>query len=59
MHFPYEEDEELLPKKMKLEQNHDPFLDLQNGEEYGFKIVGNDDEEECEQPQQNSDDALK
>ena len=28
---------------MKLEQNHDLFSDLQNGEEYGFKIGGNDD----------------
>ena len=52
-------DEDLLPKKMKLEQNHDPFSDLQNGEEYGFKLVGNDDDqEECEQLQQNSDDTL-
>ena len=38
---------------MKLEQNHDLFSDLQNGEEYGFKLAGNDDEE-FEQPQ-NSD----
>ena len=38
---------------MKLEQNHDFFSDLQNGEEYGFKLAGNDDEE-FEQPQ-NSD----
>ena len=59
-HSPYEEDEDLLPKKMKLEQNHDPFSDLQNGEEYGFKLVGNDnDQEESEQPQQNSDDTLE
>ena len=59
-HSPYEEDEDLLPKKMKLEQNHDPFSDLQNGEEYGFKLVGNDDDqEESEQPQQNSDDTLE
>ena len=38
---------------MKLEQNHDLFSDLQNGEEYGFKLAGNDDEE-FEKPQ-NSD----
>lgn len=51
VHSPYElEGDELLPKKMKLEPNHDLFSDLQNGEEYGFKLAGND-EEEFEQPQ--------
>ena len=52
-HSPYEEDDDdLLPKKMKFEQqqNHDLFSDLQNGEEYGFKLAGNGDEE-FEQPQ--------
>ena len=52
VHSPYEEDEDLLPKKMKLKQNHDLFSDLQNGEEYGFKLAWND-EEEFEQPQNN------
>ena len=53
IHSPNEEEDDLLPKKMKLEQNHDLFSDLLNGEEYGFKLAGNDDEE-FEQPQ-NSD----
>ena len=45
---------------MKLEQNHNPSSDLQNGEEYGFKLIGNDDnQEECEQLQQDSDDTLE
>ena len=50
IHSPNEEEEEeeeiMLSKKMKLDPNHDLFADLQNGEEYGFKLSGNDDFEE-------------
>ena len=40
-----EEDHEQLPKKMKMDDNGpttDLFADLQNGDEYGFKITTND-----------------
>ena len=66
VHSPNEEeleDDSLLPKKIRLEQqNHDPFEDLHNGEEYGFTLAHNDDSdqeelehettEKFEQPQQ-------
>ena len=53
-HSPNEEElennEDLLPKKMRLEQNHDPFEDLHNGEEeYGFTLAGHEDSDEEEQ----------
>lgn len=51
IHSPDEEleDDNLLPKKIRLEQqNHDAFEDLHNGEEYGFTLTHNDDSDQEE-----------
>lgn len=54
-HSPNEEEVEnsdLLPKKMRLEENHEGFEDLHNGEEYGFTLAGHDDSEDSDEEQE-------